>query len=171
MWKLSTKLSYLQSVANPYSFYFLVIRCDYFTDRIIVRQRYDTHSDFADRLEIAMNDKAIKHSPTVLAHSKKLDAWKMFAYAKQANPSCKVTWFNCWVSSLWKTCWKNICNQWVWWQWNCIDKHSTTIFKTLLATYKSTATNCEWNGWWVKEFNLILLCKRFLSTFGCFLVC
>ena len=33
-----------------------------------MRQRYDTHSDFADRLEIAMNDKSIKHSPTVLAN-------------------------------------------------------------------------------------------------------
>ena len=32
-----------------------------------MKQRYDTHSDFADRLEIAMNDKAIQHSPTVLA--------------------------------------------------------------------------------------------------------
>jgi hypothetical protein len=32
-----------------------------------LKQRKDMNSDFADRLELAMTDKSIKHSPTVLA--------------------------------------------------------------------------------------------------------
>ena len=33
-----------------------------------MKRRKDMNSDFADRLELAMNDKSIKHSPTVLAN-------------------------------------------------------------------------------------------------------
>ena len=33
-----------------------------------MKRRKDVNSDFADRLELAMTDKSIKHSPTVLAN-------------------------------------------------------------------------------------------------------
>jgi methyltransferase-like protein len=62
------KLSQLQSVANPYLLQFLVIRCDYITARNILKLLKPITAHFSERLGIAMQEKAIKHSPTVLAN-------------------------------------------------------------------------------------------------------